>query len=102
MTVQESLKRTRLAAGMTQKQVATQLGITQQSYRVYEDKSSPSADTIIKLSKLYGVSADYLLGLTDDPNPVPVEPAPANDKVMAAAVALVNALREQIREEAAN
>lgn len=33
-------------------------------------KSSPSADSIIKLARYFNISADYLLCLTDDPKPL--------------------------------
>ena len=31
------------------------------------DRSSPSADKLVKVASFLGVSSDYLLGLTDDP-----------------------------------
>lgn len=34
-------------------------------------KSGPSAEVVIKLAQHYGVSADYLLGLSDDPHRTP-------------------------------
>ena len=68
MTIAESLKRFRKNFNLTQKQVSTVLGISQQSYQVYENKSIPSASTIVKLANAYNVSADYLLGLSDVPD----------------------------------
>lgn len=67
MTIAESLKRFRKNFNLTQKQVATVLGISQQSYQVYEKQSVPSATTILNLATAFNVSADYLLGLTDEP-----------------------------------
>ena len=32
--------------------------------------NNPNAKTLFKLAKTFNVSADYLLGLTDDPRPV--------------------------------
>ena len=69
MTIAESFKRFRKEFKLTQKQVADALGIKQPSYQIYESKTIPSATVIIKLAKAYDVSADYLLGLSDDPRP---------------------------------
>ncbi len=76
MPIVEPLKRFRGQFRKTQTDVATKLGIKQASYAQYEQKtrpSTPSADTIIKLAQAYNISADYLLGLTDDPRPLVVE-----------------------------
>lgn len=69
MTIAESLKRFRKTFGLSQKDVADKLGIKQPSYQVYESKVKPSAAVIVKLSQEFNVSADYLLGLSDTPNP---------------------------------
>lgn len=69
MTVAEALKRFRKTFRLTQKDVATQLGITQQSYQVYEGKTIPTATVLIKLADAYNVSTDYLVGRSDSPNP---------------------------------
>lgn len=51
---------------LTQKEVAAILGITQQTYGLYEigGRELP-IQHLIALVKYYKVSADYLLGLTD-------------------------------------
>ncbi len=55
---------------MTQKQIGEVLGIDQRIYSNYETgKRKIPVDLIIKLAKLYQTSADFLLGLTDDPKP---------------------------------
>lgn len=69
MTVAEALKRFRKTFHLTQKDVATQLGITQQSYQVYEGKTVPTATVLIKLADAYDVSVDYLIGRSDMPKP---------------------------------
>lgn len=53
---------------LTQKQVSAKLNCSQQVYSNYElgQRDIPT-DILIKLSCLYGVSTDYILGLTDDP-----------------------------------
>jgi transcriptional regulator with XRE-family HTH domain len=52
----------------TQKQVAEILFITQQQYSLYEKgyREIPSS-ALITLANFYGVSVDYILGLTDNP-----------------------------------
>ncbi|MCM1544709.1 MAG: helix-turn-helix domain-containing protein [Ruminococcus sp.] len=52
----------------TQQYIADYLQCTQASYSYYENgqRDIPS-DVLIKLSKLYNTSIDYLLGQTDDP-----------------------------------
>lgn len=69
MTIAESFKRFRKEFKLTQKQVAASLGIKQPSYQIYESKVIPSANVILKLATTFNVSADYLLGLSDEPHP---------------------------------
>ena len=33
------------------------------------DNSIPRSDAVVKIAKYFGVSTDYLLGLTDNPKP---------------------------------
>ena len=62
----QRLKELRTENNLTQQQVATKLGIRQQSYTRYENGAGePSLDTLIAIAKIYNVSVDYLLGLTD-------------------------------------
>lgn len=52
--------------GITQNAIATEVGITRQTISQYSDGSTiPNADKLAKLAQFFGVSADYLLGLTD-------------------------------------
>lgn len=53
---------------LTQRQLADILGMPQQQYYRYEKgyRDFP-LDVLIRLSELYGVSVDYLLGLTSNP-----------------------------------
>lgn len=58
------LKHLRKQAGLTQQQLATQLGITKSVVSFYElQERSPSPEVLIKLASIFHVSADYLLGL---------------------------------------
>lgn len=66
------LKILRQKHGLTQKEVAALLHISCKSYGNYERgvHTLPS-HCLIPLSIYYQVSADYLLGRTDDPRPYP-------------------------------
>lgn len=58
------LKALRKQAGLTQQQLATQLGITKSVVSFYElQERSPSPDVLVKLSQIFHVSTDYLLGI---------------------------------------
>ena len=62
----QRLKELRIENNYTQNYVASRLGIRQQSYVRYENGSGePSLGTLIAIAKLYNVSTDYLLGLTE-------------------------------------
>ena len=70
MTVSESLRRFRKQFNLSQGDVASTLGMMQQSYFRYESgKTSPRAEDIIKLADAYNVTTDYLLGRSDEPCP---------------------------------
>lgn len=61
-------KKVRLEKGLTQKQVAAALGITEQAYQRYEyGKTVPSALVLIALADYFDVSLDYLVGRSDIP-----------------------------------
>ena len=54
----------------TQKDIADVLKTTQQYYGQYDlGKRALHIDHLITLCKYYDVSADYILGLTDEPKP---------------------------------
>lgn len=56
----------RKTKGFSQKKLAEMLFISQQAYAKYEiGTATPSLYTLARLSSIFNVSADYLLGLTD-------------------------------------
>ena len=58
--------------GLTQKQIAKILHVSQNTYSQYEIGTSRfPLDVVVKLAEFYDVSMDYLVGLTDDPAPYP-------------------------------
>lgn len=55
-----------------QKEIATILGIQQNSYSQIENGiNNLQIDHLIKLADFYNTSTDYLLGLTDETKPYP-------------------------------
>ncbi|MGN1420634.1 MAG: helix-turn-helix domain-containing protein [Eubacterium sp.] len=55
---------------LTQQQVADLLFINRRTYAAYENGvNSMTPETLIKIAKIYEVSVDYLLELTDNPTP---------------------------------
>ena len=64
----ERLKQTREHLKISRKDVAEHLGIAVRTYASYENgEREPNSETLISLSKLYNVSTDYMLGLSDTP-----------------------------------
>ena len=58
------LKKLRLQAGLTQKQLAERIGVTKSVISFYELRErTPSPDILIKLSNVFHVTTDYLLGI---------------------------------------
>lgn len=68
----ENIRSLRIDNGLTQKQVAQMLGISQNTYSQYEvGVLNYPVDAIVKLADYYGVSTDYLLGRTTVKDPYP-------------------------------
>lgn len=62
------LRELREAQGLTQKQVGERIGVTSSVVSAYENGIRlPSYSALIKLTALYDVSSDYLLGISDTP-----------------------------------
>ena len=58
--------------GLTQKQVAKLLNVSQNTYSQYEIGISRfPLDAVVRLAEYYNVSIDYLVGLTDETAPYP-------------------------------
>lgn len=65
----ERLNSCRTAKGLSQTSVAESLGITRQAYNHYETgQRQPTQEALIKLSNIFGVTVDYLLGISDSPS----------------------------------
>ena len=63
MEFNEKLKFLRCSSKLTQQQVASYLGVKRVAYTAYEaGRTSPSLENVVKLSHLYNVTTDSLLG----------------------------------------
>ena len=68
----ENIRNLRIDNGYTQKQIAQQLGISQNTYSQYElGILNYPVDALLILADFYGVSVDYLLGRTNRKEPYP-------------------------------
>ena len=69
------LKKCRENTGLPQIKVAIYCDITERSYQNYElGLREPKVSILMRIARFYGVSIDYLVGLTDDPAPYPRAP----------------------------
>lgn len=91
-----TLKKLRLQNGMTQQQLAAQIGVSKSVVSYYElQERTPSPDVLVKLAAIFHVSSDYLLGITKT-NSVDLSGLESDD------VAIVNSLIEHLRQKNAN
>ena len=62
------LKEMRKAKGITQKQLALDIGASERGIQQYElGERKPTYDMLIALADFFDVSLDYLVGRSDDP-----------------------------------
>lgn len=65
----EKLKSLRIEKKLTQKQVADRIGLAISAVSSYESGTRyPSYDVLVKLARIFHVSTDYLLGITNTRN----------------------------------
>lgn len=71
------IKQLRLAAGMTQRELAQRINVGNTTLSQYENGARvPSDEVKLKIAMVFGVSVDYLLGATDSREPISPTPAP--------------------------
>lgn len=57
-----TLRETRLAAGLTQKEIAEKVGICYQAYAHYESgRREPSLSTVLELARVLNISVESLV-----------------------------------------
>jgi transcriptional regulator with XRE-family HTH domain len=63
----ERIRYVREQMNISQQDLADRIGLhAQQIYKIENGKADPTSDTLLKIAKGLDVSADYLLGLTDE------------------------------------
>ena len=88
----EKLRALRDARGLTQLQVANRIGVSKAMVSAYETASkAPSIEVLIRLSRLFGVSVDYLVGV-DAPKMLDVS------KLDEGSIALIAALVKKLTD----
>ena len=71
--LRERLKELREAGGLSQQKLAALLGVGQSTVGMWESgKNKPESGTLIKLSEIFGVSVDYLIGNDRPRTQIPV------------------------------
>ncbi len=66
----KTLKQLRTQRGLGQKELAAALRCSVPAVSTYETgRHEPDLDTLIAIARFYSVSIDYLLGLSDVPDP---------------------------------
>ena len=65
----QRVKELRIQTGMTRKEFAQSIDEFPGTYSACENNSMCGSEKIAKLALCFGVSTDYLYGLTDDPTP---------------------------------
>lgn len=92
----ERLKESRLKSHLTQEELAQKLNTDKvQISRWERGEALPRAETLIDLSRILGVSSDYLLGISDEPT-IRVRV----DNLSSEEMVIISALRRGDRDEA--
>lgn len=89
----EKLKALRLEKNLTQKQVADRIGLAISAVSSYESGMRyPSYEALIKLARIFHVSTDYLIGMTDTRN---IDVSGLNDEEIACVLQMIDILRKK-------
>ena len=89
----EKLKSLRIENKLTQKQVAERIGLAISAVSSYEAGTRyPSYESLVKLSRIFHVSTDYLLGVTLTRN---IDVTGLNDNEIETIAQLVDMLRQK-------
>lgn len=106
------IRETREGKGLSQKQVAIEVGVKSPSVSNWESgKTTPTPENYIAMARLFDVSVDYLLGREDAPKPPapPIDPhtyyaekfGPETQRIVDDLLARLQAMPEDRREDAA-
>ena len=85
------IKELRAEKKVSQKELSDQLFVSPQAISKWErNEATPNPEAIAKMAEIFDVSADYLLGRTDQKEKPPME----NEELSSAEIELVNAYRD--------
>ena len=92
MTIGQRVAQKRKELGLSQEALGDQLGVSRQSiYKWESDSALPEIDKLIALSRLFGVSVGWLLGVEEPPQDdgAEAEPAPEAGELTEAQLRMV-------------
>ena len=94
------LKKLRTEDGLTQQQLGDLLGVSKSVVSYYEvNERIPSPDTLVKISKVFHVSTDYLLSL-DNGRTINIDGLSAHDEeIIRRLAATMRKLQEEMKRE---
>ncbi|MCT4662305.1 MAG: helix-turn-helix domain-containing protein [Tissierellales bacterium] len=93
-TFGDILRTERKAKELSQIELGKLLNLSKQTISGYENNSSfPSQETLLKLSDIFSVSTDYLLGKSDERNP-----SKSSDEIVTKAFSLKEGVTELPQE----
>ena len=94
------LKKLRTEEGLTQQQLGDLLGVSKSVVSYYEvNERVPSPDTLVKISKVFHVSTDYLLSL-DNGRTINIDGLSSHDEeIIRRLASTMRKLQEEIRSE---
>ena len=86
----------RKSSKMTQLELANRIGITKSAISAIEtDMRSPSLDVLIKLSRIFKVSTDYLLGMEKGYN---IDVSGLNESQIQIIYSMINELKKSVHK----
>ena len=101
MSFGSRMKQLRIKNHLSQANLAAELGVSTNTISQYEtDKRFPDQKCLIKICRYFNISSDYLLGLSEIPNPPMSSNKPSNhyntynDTQIAAINKLIEAFKE--------
>ncbi|MDU6361045.1 MAG: helix-turn-helix transcriptional regulator [Clostridiales bacterium] len=96
-TLSERLKFIRNESGLLQKDIAKKLNITPSAYGFYEQgKRIPDSNTLNDIAKIFNVSLDYLMGVSDIKTSVQVKSSSLSKKEKADIAKDLDEIKQQL------